>query len=183
MNKKEFAVFAAALRTYYPKENVLPNDKAMDLWFKELCDIPQQVADASLRKWVATNKWSPTIADIRETAISIQFGDVLDWGEAWEHVYTSCQRYGRNRASEVMESFDDITREAVKQIGGFTYICGSENIAADRARFEKVYNSIVKRKMMDMQIANPLKQLIANIQTQNLMIEKKVDEDESHCIS
>ena len=56
MDKKEFALFASALRTYYSKENLLPNSQAMELWFRQLMDIPYPVAEATLNKWVATNK-------------------------------------------------------------------------------------------------------------------------------
>ena len=65
MNRKEFALFASALRTYYPREKLLPNEQAMELWFNQLQDIPYKVAELTLNKWVATNKWSPSIADIR----------------------------------------------------------------------------------------------------------------------
>ena len=59
MNEKEFATFAMALRSYYPREKILPSDEAMDLWFMELKDIPFNIAQAGLRKWVSSNKWSP----------------------------------------------------------------------------------------------------------------------------
>ena len=78
MTPKEFSSFVMALRTYYSKENILPNEQAIKLWYEELKDIPSFVADAALRKWVATNKWSPTIAEIRATATEIQTGDDID---------------------------------------------------------------------------------------------------------
>ena len=73
MDKKQFATFAMALKTYYPKENLLPNDKAMELWFKQLQDIPYEVAEIGLNKWVSLNKWSPSISEIRGQAKSIYF--------------------------------------------------------------------------------------------------------------
>ena len=66
MNNKEFATFAAAIKTYYPRESLLPNTKAMELWQKQLADIPYDLAELMLNRWAATNKWSPSIADIRE---------------------------------------------------------------------------------------------------------------------
>ena len=74
MNAKEFGNFAAALRTYYSRENILPNQQAMELWFRQLQDIPYEAAEAILSKWVATNKWSPSIADIRDGMAEIQRG-------------------------------------------------------------------------------------------------------------
>ena len=81
MNKQEFSLFTMALKTYYPRENLLPNTQAMELWYQQLQDIPYRTAEAALNQWVATNKWSPSIADIRETAAGVASGEVLDWGE------------------------------------------------------------------------------------------------------
>ena len=71
MTKAEFGVFTAALKTYYPREkDLLPNDAAMQLWYKQLHDIPFPVAEAALDKWVSLNKWSPSIAEFREVSLS-----------------------------------------------------------------------------------------------------------------
>ena len=169
MDKKEFSTFAMALRTYYPKEQLLPNQQAMELWYQEVQDIPYEVATAGLRKWVATNKWSPSIAEIREMASSVMNGAIPDWSESWEKVCTALRKFGRNRAIEGMESLDEITRETVKRIGGFTYLCNSENVVADRSRFEQVYNAIAERKKKDNQLSLPLKQIIHGIQERTLI--------------
>ena len=87
MDKREFSLFASALRTYYPKEQILPNAQAMELWFRELQDIPFEVAEASLRKWVTTNKWSPSIAEIREMTANIVDGDQITWAESWRKLF------------------------------------------------------------------------------------------------
>ena len=172
MNKQEFSTFVMAMRTYYAKENILPNQQAMELWYQELQDIPYDIAVAGLRQWVATNKWSPSIAEIREMASSVMNGAIADWSESWEKVCTALRRFGRNRAVEGMESLDEITRETVKRIGGFTYLCNSENVVADRSRFEQVYNAIAERKKKDNQLSLPLKQIIHGIQ-ERTMIEMK----------
>lgn len=169
MTKQEFSVFASAMRTYFPKESILPNSQAMELWYRQLQDIPCEVAEVALQKWVSVNKWSPSIADIRELAASICGGEISDWGESWEKVISACRRYGRNRALEAMESFDDITREAVKRVGGFIYICNSENIVADRARYEQVYNALAERKKKENQIPLPVHEVIQRIQQHGML--------------
>lgn len=65
MDRKQFATFAMALKTYYPRENILPNQQAMELWFRHLEVVPYEVAELALQKWVLKSKWSPSIADIR----------------------------------------------------------------------------------------------------------------------
>lgn len=172
MNKREFSNIAMAIRTYYPKEQILPNEQAMELWYRELCDIPYEVAEAGLRKWVATNKWSPTIADIRELASTIQNGEVPDWGEGWEQVLLAIRRFGMYRIGEAMETFDPITKRCVERLG-FRNLCVSENIATDRANFRMIYEQMAQRKQKEAQIPQALAGLIEGITNNNMMLEEK----------
>ena len=162
MNKKEFATFAMALKTYYPRENLLPNNQAMELWFRQLQDIPYEVAEASLNKWVSLNKWSPAISDIREMASSIATGDVPDYGDAWEEVCRAIRKFGQYRVEEALESMSPIARQATERIG-FRNICTSENISADRANFRMIYESLAEREKKDAQLPMALRQVISQL--------------------
>lgn len=157
-----------ALKTYYPREQILPNNEAMQLWFRELNDIPFNVAEAALRKWVSTNKWSPSIAEIRESAANIQNGDMLDWGEAWEQVCTAIRQYGFYEPKKALDSMDPLTRKVVKQLG-FRNICVSENPMAERANFRQCYEIMAKREQTRQQIGLPLQDAIKQIQSQGLL--------------
>lgn len=171
MDKKQFATFAMALKTYYPKENLLPNDKAMELWFKQLQDIPYEVAEIGLNKWVSLNKWSPSIADIREMASSVSNGDIPDWGEAWEEVCRAIRHHGVYGATEAMESLSPIARKTAQRMG-FRNLCMSENPHADRASFRLIYEQLAERERMDAQISPEVKALINQIQGNMLKIEE-----------
>lgn len=164
MNKQEFSMFAMALRTYYPRENIMPNNQAMELWFTQLEDLPYKVAEAALNKWVLTNKWSPAISDIRAMASDVKNGEDSDWGDAWQKVIRAISRYGMYRVDDAMESFDEITRQTVQRLG-FKNICLSDNINQDRANFRMIYEELVKRKRTDEQITPKVNQLINSIQS------------------
>lgn len=171
MDKNEFSMFSMALKTYYPRENLLPNTQAMELWFKQLQDIPYQVAEVALNKWVAVNKWSPSIADIRAEAAEIKNGDTPDWGEGWESVLDAIRRYGSYRVDEAMASFEPVTRRCVEQIG-FLNICQSENIAVDRANFRTLYEQLAEKEQKHRQMPPALSQLIAKIQKNELGLDE-----------
>lgn len=177
MTKKEFAVFSDALKTYYPREQLLPNPQAMELWYRELCDIPYQVAEMALRKWVATNKWSPSIADIREMTSGIVNGDPLTWGESWEKALGAVRRYGSYNKAAALDSLDPLTRKCVESIG-YMELCMSENIMADRAHYQRIFEVYSKREQISKQIAAPLLEAISQVQLkgvdgQPLRIEKR----------
>lgn len=165
MERSEFSIFADALRTFYPKESILPNKQAMELWYREVCDIPYEVAITALRKWVSTNKWSPSIAELRETAATVANGEIPDWGEGWEQVCTAIRRYGYMGQRQALESMDELTRECVKRLG-WQQLCMSENAMADRANFRTTYETLAERKKTNRQMALPLQQAISRIQLQ-----------------
>lgn len=167
MDKREFAVWAMALKTYYPREQLLPNQQAMELWFRELQDIPADIADVVLRKWVSTNKWSPSIAEIREMASTVVNGEAQTWGEAWETVIRAIKKYGSYRPKEALESLDPVTRKCVESLG-FRELCISENAMADRANFRMIYETMQKREQVNQQLALPLREAINMIQLKGL---------------
>lgn len=166
MDKKEFGIFAAAIRTYYPKEQILPNKEAMALWYRELQDIPYQVAEAALRKWVATNKWSPSIAEIREMTVNVTHGEALTWGESWEKAVAAIRRFGSYRPKEALESLDPLTRKCVESLG-YRELCISENPMADRANYRMVFETYAQRQQTEQQLALPLQEAIKRIQLQS----------------
>lgn len=162
MTKKEFAIFAAALKTYYPKENLLPNQQAMELWFRQLQDIPYMVAEAALNKWVATQKWSPSIAEIREMAVTVTAGEKPLWSDGWEQVLKAIRKYGMYAIPEAMASFDEITKLTVQRLG-FRELCLSENPMQDRANFRDIFNMIAERQVKANQLPVTLVGLIESI--------------------
>lgn len=167
MDKREFATFAAALKTYYPKENLLPNSQAMELWFRQLQDIPFIVAEAALNKWVATNKWSPSIAEIREMAMTVTEGEKTLWSDGWEQVQTAIRKYGMYNIGAAMDSFDEVTKQTVKRLG-FRELCLSENPMQDRANFRMIFEQIAERKEKAQQLPTSLTALIGEIQRKGI---------------
>lgn len=166
MNKQEFSKIAMAMRTYYPNQNLLPNNEAMQLWYNQLQDIPYQVATIALNKWVSLNKWSPTIADLRAMASDVQYGDCPDWSEAWDTVIKNIRKYGSYRAVEGLEALQGITRKTVERLG-YTHLCHCENVAVERASFRDIYNTLASREKENRQMSPML------VQAMHMLLEEK----------
>lgn len=180
MTRQEFWQFAAAIRTYYSRENILPNEQAMELWFRQLQDIPFPVAEAILSKWVATNKWSPSIADIRDGVAEIQNGGPApDWGEAWDQAMNAIRRFGSYDEDGALASLPPLTRETVRRLG-YKSLCWSENQVADRANFRQVYEILSKRKVETDKIPLPVRETLKAL---TASFAKPVDNDTRKAIS
>lgn len=162
MTKKEFAMFAMALKTYFPRDNLLPTEESMELWYRELQDIQFETATAMLRKWVDTQKWPPTIAEIRSMCSEIIHGKLPDWGEAWKEVTRAISRYGYLQKEQAYASMSPITQRAVDLIGWYD-LNMSENPDIIRAQFRQVFEICVKREVEDRQLPPALKETIAMI--------------------
>ena len=170
MDKQEFGKIAMALKTYYPRETLLPNNEAAELWFMQLQDIPYNVAVAALNQWVATNRWSPSISDLRALAADITTGGTDDWGAAWEKTLKIIGKYGYYRQAEALAALPEVAAETVRRIG-WEELCHSENLTADRANFRTIYEQLSERKRRDAQLPPALKEAIGKIQIG--MIEKE----------
>jgi hypothetical protein len=175
MDKAEFGKWAAALKTYYPREEkLIPNKEAMELWFAQLGDIPYDVATIALNKWVVTEKWSPSIAEFRRCTLDVLGGGAESWGSAWEKVLEAIRRYGSYEPAKALASLPPAAAEAARQIG-WRNLCMSENQAADRAHFQKVYEIAAERQTEKALLPKSLLELIA--QKQIGALEKKEEQN------
>ena len=166
MNTQEFSFIAAALKTYYSRFDPLPNEQAVSLWYDSLKDIPAEVLTAALKAWVVTEKWPPTIADLREKADAIVNGERPDWGIGWEEVQKAIRFYGYMQPEKAMASMSPVTREAVRRIG-WQSICESENPETIRAQFRQVFEICEKHAVADRNLPPELKNIMGDLLSAN----------------
>lgn len=145
MKFDDFIKLVKGMKSVYTKDNFLPDEYSIKMWYKLLQDIPYDVLNVSIQRYMLTNKFSPTIADLREIAANIVQGETLDWGNGWEQVVNGIRKYGFYQESKALETMDDVTRQTVKRLG-WAQLCMSENIMTDRANFRMIYEQIAERK-------------------------------------
>ena len=166
MEPKEFGMWADALKTYYPRERILPNKQAMDLWYQMLRDINYQDATKALQRWVATERWSPSIADIRKTVAGLTDTTLGDWASAWNEVTRAVHRCGSYRESEALESMDAMTRECVLAIG-WQNICNSTEIGVERGHFRTMYEQrrerVLKARSTPQKLQTTVEAMLINV--------------------
>ena len=146
MQKSEFSVLAMAMRTAYGQHKFMTSEEELSLWFEMLKELPYDLTQQAIREWIANNKWSPTIADIRTAVIDKMKNELPDtrpndWGEAYERVIDLIHTHGWIGEAEALQEMDEMTKSVVKGIGGYRYLCESENPEMDRANFRKLYET------------------------------------------
>lgn len=145
MNKQEILKAVAPLQLAF-KGNL--DDARMRLYVEMLSDIPPQILEAAVKKLIMTNKFLPSIAEIRETAYGIK-GTISgtaapDESEAWGEVVKaiwSVGYYGKPKFSH------EAITVAVNNIG-WQDICMTTNDGMNtlRAQFRRAYQLAAQRQ-------------------------------------
>ncbi len=162
MTFDEFKLLAKSMKSVYTRDNFLPDAESIKIWFLLLKDIPYEVLNVAIQKYMMTNKFAPTIADLRELSTEAVQGQISDWGDGWEQVLRAIRMYGAYNTGAALESMDAITRKCVERLG-FREICMSENIAVDRANFRMLYETLANRQKEDSKLSLSIKTKLAEL--------------------
>jgi hypothetical protein len=111
------------------------------------------VAQAAVRRIMASLKFRPSIAELVNACVDVQLGTKKTGLEAWEELCLTIRHVGQYRVPK----FDDpLVERAMEQIGGWRYVCQSENEASDRARFAEAYDTMVDKERVNIASGVPL---------------------------
>lgn len=171
MTKQEFMKIVSAIQNYYPRAVIFPTKESIALWYEELKDLTYEQLVTALRRHVATSKWSPTIAELREQCVEIEI-PVNDWGVAWEELQRAIHNWGWTREKEAMESMSKLTRETVKRLG-YQTLCESQDGMADRANFRNIYEQVKSAYKDNQQVQESLRIKLSTVETRKALSEGK----------
>lgn len=167
MTRDEFKVLVKGMKAIYAQPTFIPDQDAFNMWYSLMGDLSYDVCSVAIQKYMLTNKFPPTVADIRELASGVVNGDPLTWGESWERALNAVRRYGSYNQAEALNSLDPLTRKCVDSIG-YMQLCMSENIMVERAHFQKIFDVMAKREQQDKQMPLQLKQAISQLQLKGM---------------
>lgn len=161
MTPDEFGKLADAIKTYFPKDNMLPTAEAMELWFDMLKDLDYQSASFGLRKYVSVNKFPPAISDIREHAASIREPEELNEMEAWALVRSAISNSGYHSVEEFAK-LPPTVQKAVGLPGQLRIWAMDEDYSepVSSSNFIKTYRSVIARQDENKRIPEQVRKLI-----------------------
>lgn len=164
LDKKTFAVGIALLASVYEKLERITTDKFLcEQWYKMLADLSDEQFKYAIEVIVKTQKFSPTISEIREKALEYNNAE-LTAEEAWAVVY--CDIHSRGYYNE--PHYDDWKLEAAKNAIGWQTLCSmlEDDKNTIRAHFMRIYNSFRERQKQIETTQNPkLQNLLATFAT------------------
>ena len=163
MNRDEFKRLVKGMKAVYAQPTFIPDQDAFNMWFALMGDLPYEVCNVAIQKYMLTNKFPPTVAEIREMAAGVVNGDPLTWGESWERALNAVRKYGSYNKGAALDSLDPLTKRCVESIG-FLNLCTSENIMVERAHFQKIFEVYSRREQTEKQMPIALQQAITRLQ-------------------
>lgn len=161
MTASEFLIIAKGLRVAYQNASFMPDDDAFKIWYRLLKDLSYADCALAAERYMQSNHFPPTPADIRELAVKHRRTeeDEQDWGRGWDRVLSAIRRFGYMREQEALESLDTTTRETVKRLG-YQNLCRSENQEVDRANFRTIYTQLWQRFHEEDALSEPVRKAI-----------------------
>jgi hypothetical protein len=167
MTREEFKVLVKGMKAVYAQPTFIPDQDAFNMWFALLGDLPYEVCSVAAQKYMLTNKFPPTVAELRELCSGVVNGDPLTWGESWERALNAVRKYGSYNKQAALNSLDSITRKCVESIG-YMELCMSENIMVERAHFQKIFEVFSKREQTEKQMPLGLQEAITKLQIKGM---------------
>ena len=146
MDKKQFMYLIAALKSNYRNFGV-DSPEQISFWYDMLKDLDYNLAEIAVKTLISESPHAPTISDIRKAAAHTK-EELPVSATAWGEVMQAIKSYGIYQQEKALESMSPLTRKVVKAMG-FKELCLSENMMADRAHFQKMFDTMIKREEHD----------------------------------
>lgn len=145
MNNKisvqDFRTIVRALSAAYPRDNFIPDEYSFNLWYTRLQDIPYLTLKHAADNYIMTNRYAPTIADMRTYAQDIDVAFDMLAAQAWDQLLRALRMSYAPESEHVWNDLPEITKQCV---GGYATFRAWGN--TDTASLESVQRPMfVKR--------------------------------------
>lgn len=179
MKFEQFASLVKAMKAVYSDPKFIADKEAIMVWYEFFRNDDYMVIQASIQKYMATNKFPPTIADIRQGATELISEKEMSEGEAWSLVYKAIS----NASYRAKEEFEKLPEECKKAIGSpallkeWSQMDMSQVNTVIQSNFLKSYRIEKQRAKELAQLPSSTRQLISKVLENTRMITKKGNND------
>lgn len=143
MNIDKFNSIIKAVRSAYPQFKFIDSKEGAEIWLKALQDVPDEIVGLAFEKYIMTEKFPPSIAEIRAKIIECTGRNINDWTTAFDLTNRAIRNFGSYREAEAIEWIaeqDEVAGEIARRLG-FKELCLSENVEVIRGQFRRAYEA------------------------------------------
>lgn len=146
MKGSEAAEIVLMLIKAYPYARC--DEQHADIYERSLADLDARACRAAVQRLIHTNKFLPTIAEIRSAVADQTLGPRRTGVEAYDLVMQAVRKHGRCYGGEPAPKFrDQLIAKAIGVWGSWNDLCSSpSDDAGGRARFIELYDELAGRE-------------------------------------
>lgn len=155
MTKKETISLFGILIAAYPNFDKFKDDSRVEgmvnMWAVLFADDDSAIVGLAVKKHIMTNKWPPSIAEIREIMADITHPDLIPPDQAWAAVSDLLYAVGEHNYGDAHRNLPPLIAQTVDAIGWSTLYqlhCGSyrgNKDGMDRVAFMDLYRPAYER--------------------------------------
>lgn len=149
-NDEEVRTVLGILASAYPGQFKVTEDSVL-IYVATLADIPAPDLAMAARHHIATSKWPPTVAELREAHHALTKPATLTAMEAWGEVIQALRRVGSWGTPSWSSPLVEAT---VNALGGWPSMCAMDiqDTPTVRAQFRDAYNALLGRTETDIRL-------------------------------
>lgn len=179
MEREEFKILVKAMKAVYAQPTFIPDQDAFNVWYALLQDFTYEQANLAVQKYMITEKFPPTIADIRQKASEIVRPDMdsITELEAWSLVRKAIRNSGYHEEEE-FEKLPEACRMAVGSAANlreWAMMKIDEVETVEQSHFIRNYRTVQKRMKEVATIPDTMKTLIAKVKDDTAVLLKKTE--------
>lgn len=180
MTRDEFKILVKAMKAVYSSENFIADKDAFNVWFELLKDLPYEQANLAIQKYMTSEKFPPTIADIRTKATEIvaPAEESMSELQAWALVQKALRNSGYN-SEEEFAKLPDACQRAVGTAANLKEwaLMDSDQVATiEQSHFIRNYRTSVQRMKEEARLPENVRMLIADMGKKHAaLMEKAAD--------
>lgn len=156
MTKADAARLVTIVVTAYPNFDKFKDDQAVidttELWAMMFESDPGAVVGMALKKHIATSKWPPSVAELRELMLEIQHPELISPERAWLAVSDLLYTQGEHNHGDLHSQLPPMVARAVESIGWGNLwemhrsYCRGGKPGMDRVAFMQQYTPMYDRE-------------------------------------
>ena len=156
MTRAEAAKLVLLVVTSYPNYDKFKDDQAVidttELWAMMFESDPGAVVGMALKKHIATSKWPPSVAELRELMLEIQHPELISPDKAWLAVSDLLYTQGEHNHGDLHSQLPPMAARAVEAIGWGNLwemhrsYCRGGKPGMDRVAFMQQYTPMYERE-------------------------------------
>jgi hypothetical protein len=156
LTKADAARLVAIVVTAYPNYDKFKDAEAVkatvNLWAMMFEADAAGIVGLAVKKHIATSKWPPSVAEIRELMLEIQHPDLIAPDKAWLAVSDLLYTVGQNNYGDLNRQLPPLVARAVESIGWGNLwemhrsYCAGGKPGMDRVAFMQQYTPMYERE-------------------------------------